>query len=578
MSDALLQRARDELASGHVARAVIAAHQATKATPEIADAWELLGLALFRQGRHAQAGEAFSRATGLDPQRASAWANLAAALNHSGAAAAAVEAGQRAVALAPTLEALNNLGAALDHAGRATEAAECYRRALAQWPSAVLWNNLGNTLKTAGDIDAAMAAYREAIRLDPALLRAHSNLLLVMHYAQDATAADALAAARTYGQIVTARGRPLPPRTPRPEAPLRVGFLGADFYHHPVGRLLLGPLAARERGAVAWHLYVLNSVRDGHSARLRAAADAWVDAAGLDDEALAARLRDDGIDVLVDLAGHTAGNRLALLARRVAPVQLAWMGFAGTTGVPAIDGVIADATVLPEGSEGHFSEPLIRLPRPYVAYAPPEEAGPCGDPPCLRNGFVTFGAFNNPAKTTPAVLALWARLLQRLPDARILFKARSYSEPAQCEALRARFAGHGIAPGRVLCEGVSFGAEYFASFGRIDLALDPFPFNGLMTTLDTLWMGVPVVTRLAGAGMFGRHGALLAGTLKAPEWVAASDQAYLDAAVRLAQDPSMLLLWRSCLREAMRHSPLCDAAGLAAALNAVFVRCAEAAR
>ncbi|GAA5177692.1 tetratricopeptide repeat protein [Niveibacterium umoris] len=578
MTQGLIERARAALTQGLLPTAVDAAQAAIAENPLDPDAWELAGLAHFRLADYGRAAECFRRVTDLAPERATAWSNCAAALNHTGAVREAIVAGRRAVALAPGIEALNNLGAALDHDGQAAQAAECYRQALAIAPSGVLWNNLGNALKGAGDLQGAIAAYRRAAELDPALLRAQSNLMLVLNYSGDVSPAETLGVARRVGEALLHGRAPFPARSAAGGPLVRVGFVGADFYNHPVGRLILPVLEARTRGRTHWTLYAQNTVRDRYSERLRAAADAWVDIAALNDDALGDRVASDGIDVLVDLSGHTAGNRLPVFARRAAPVQLSWLGYAGTTGVSAIDGVIVDHDVVPPGAEAFFSEPVLHLNRPYVAYGAPESEVPCGDPPCLRNGYVTFGAFNNPAKTTPAVIALWSRLLQRLPGARILFKSRCYGDATHCEALRAQFARHGIDAERLVFEGISFGADYFASFNRVDIALDPFPFNGLMTTLDTVWMGVPVVTRAAAIGMLGRHGLLVAHAVRAPEWVASTDEAYLDAATRLAHDPSTLIMWRCCLRDALKRSALCDASGLAGALERVFLSLVEAKR
>lgn len=539
-----------------------------------AEDWEAEGRRCFLGGDYPAASAAYANAVRLRPDHADLWSDLAAALNECQHQELALAAARRAVELAPQgIEALNNLGAALDRSGQPLEAAAVYRRALALAPVPAIWNNLGNVLKSAGRMREAVAAYREAVRLDPGLWRANSNLLLVLNYTAE-TDTDTLAAAhRDFG-------RRLAERVPRAAQPperwtagteLNVGFLSADFYNHPVGRLFLPVLRARPRGSVRWHLYSQTRVADTLTAALRSHADGWHDIAGLDDDALERRVRADRIHVLVDLAGHTAGNRLPFLARHCVQAQAAWLGYAGSTGLAAMDWLIADAHTVPTCDEHLYSERVWRLPDTYVACAPPEDAVPVGPPPCLGNGHVTFAAFNNLAKATPQVIAAWSAVLREVPDARLLFKNRAFASESSRAAMRAAFLAAGGDPGRLDFEPETPGPGYFAAYNRVDIALDPFPFNGLMTSLDTLWMGVPLVGMRGRRGMLSRHAELLGTAVGAPEWLADDVDGYVAAAVRLAQDPGRLIQWRDCLRDVLAASPLFDPARLAGNLEAAFL-------
>lgn len=539
-----------------------------------ADALEQAGIAHFRRAAWVEAANAFAAALQVRPDRAGLWNNYAAALSEAGHVARTIEALQRALQLDPdSLEALNNLGAALDRAGRPMEAAAVYRRALARESRAAIWSNLGNVLKAAGHPADAVAAYREAIRLEPDFTRAHSNLLLVLNYLESVTPEALAEAHRAYGRRLEARIAAQPaPRHAAIGARLTVGFVSADLYNHPVGRLLLPVLQQRTARRNRWVLYAQNTRQDTWTEALRQAADGWCDIAALDDDALQTRLADDGVDVLVDLGGHTAGNRLPFFARHAVAVQVAWMGYACTTGLSRMDYLIADAHTLPVEDEALYTERIVRLPGSYIAFAPPATALAPSPPPCLEHGRITFGSFNNVAKLSERVLQSWARILLRVPHARLLFKNRGFAEAGLQQAFRTRFESWGVPGDRVLFEGEAHGDDYYGSFARVDIALDPFPFPGLLTSLDTLWMGVPLVTMRARAGMLSRHADLLTAAVGEGALLCADAADYEDCAVALANDSGRLRRLRARLRAQLAASPLFAPARLAGDLDAAFSR------
>jgi predicted O-linked N-acetylglucosamine transferase (SPINDLY family) len=302
---------------------------------------------------------------------------------------------------------------------------------------------------------------------------------------------------------------------------------------------------------------------------LIAAAGQWRSLVGLSDEAAADLVASDAIDILVDLSGHTAGNRLALFARKPAPLQASWLGFWGTTGMAAIDYILSDQVTIPDRDVGDYSERVLRLPGCRFCYGPPEEAPPPSAPPSLARHYPTFGSFNNIAKLGPEVVALWAELLHRVPDAKLLLKWRSLADQGLRESIIRQFADGGISPHRLELRGASPHREMLAEYGDIDIALDPFPFSGGLTSCEALWMGVPVIT-LPGSTAPSRQTLSILTALGRQDWAAGSAADFIDLAARLAADRHSLETIRSDLRGQMAASPLCDGPALTAGLEAAY--------
>lgn len=289
----------------------------------------------------------------------------------------------------------------------------------------------------------------------------------------------------------------------------------------------------------------------------------------MSDADLAAQIRADGIDILVDLSGHTAGNRLTVFGRKPAPVQAAWLGYFNTTGVGAIDYVLMDAATVPEGGERWFTEEVVRLPEGRFCYAPPDYAPPVAPLPARARGHVTFGSFNNMAKVTPAVIELWAAVLQAVPGARLILKWKSLADAAECDRLRQAFAAHAIAPERLELRGPTPHREMLTEYGDVDIALDPFPFCGGLTSCEALWMGVPIVT-LPGSRPVSRQTLGFLNQLDASELAAPSAARYVAIAAELAGDLDRLATLRADLRARMAGSSLCDGARFTRGLEAAY--------
>ena len=546
--------------------------QALTADPNALDALLGLSVMLHQKGALDEARPLYERAMALAPDNAALAENHVGLLLTQGRAADAVVALPRLIKLQPGVaHHWTNLAGALEAQVRLTEAVAAYRQAILIQPdNAAAFDALGNALTNLGQIDEALAAYRRAIALAPDHASTRSNLLMTLHSQTQATAADVLAEARAYGARVGGRPTPSFANTREPERRLRIGYVCADFRVHPVGFFLERVLASHDGGQVETFLYSDTQFPDEQTERLRRHAH-WRPILGQSDAQAAGQIAADRIDILIDLAGHTGFNRLAMFAARAAPVQASWLGYFGTTGVAAMDYVIGDAVVLPPGDEAVFTETPVRLASPYLCWTPPREAVSTAPFPALAGAPVTFGCFNNRAKITPQVVETWARILGRVEGSRLFLKSWSLADAGNCDGLVAAFAQHGVVGERLIFEGLSPRAEGLEAYNRVDIALDPLPFGGCTTTADTLWMGVPLVT-VSGDRWSGRMSRTILESVGLDDWVAPDLDAYVDMAVSAAGDLAALAPLRASLRDRVETSPFCDGARFTANLEAEYRR------
>lgn len=546
--------------------------QALALKPGFAFARNGLGLALAARGRYAEAEAEYRAALAETPGFAQALVNLAQALELQNRPKEAEAEYRKALAVDPTsLAALVNWGNLCKEGGRTTEAMALYRRALQHHPdSAPALNNLANLLKDQGMVEEALTLFRRAIAIEPKFGHAHSNLLLTMHYVPGPTSEEIFTAHREW-----ATRFPLPaaihPNTRDPERRLRVGYVSPDFRRHPVASFIEPILAAHDRTRVEVFCYAAHLKPDAVTARLKALADQWREIGSLDAEAAASMIRADGIDVLVDLAGHTANNRLAVFARKPAPVQATYLGYPGTTGLSAMDWRITDAVADPAGeAEKLHTETLMRLPETFQCFRKPPDAPAIAPVPMKAAGHATFASFNMLAKVHPALVARWAEILRAVENSRLVLKAAPFRDAGTRAHYHKMFASHGITAERVDLLGyIPSAAAHFALYNTIDVALDTDPYNGATTTCESLWMGVPVVT-LAGRSHVGRVGAAILTHLGLDELVAASSGDYVARAVAMARDPARLAVLRTELRPRMEASSLTDPARFTAALEEAY--------
>jgi predicted O-linked N-acetylglucosamine transferase (SPINDLY family) len=388
-------------------------------------------------------------------------------------------------------------------------------------------------------------------------------LLFVHNYLADQSSAELLAEAKRYGALVASKAHVYSthPNSPDPDRNLRVGIVSGDLRQHPVGYFVesvLDAFANQGPSRLEFFAYSNYFEFDTTSERIRTSCANWFSILGRTDEMVAQQIRDDRIDILIDIAGHTGHNRLPLFAWKPAPVQVSWLGYFATTGVAAIDYLIADPWTLPETEEANFTETIWRLPETRLCFTPPDLSVAVTPLPALERGYVTFGNFNNLAKMNDDVVALWARILNAVPNSRLSLKTQHFNDPAVQENVFARFEAHGINRGRLVLEGYAPRADYLASYNRVDIALDPFPYTGGTTTVEALWMGVPVLT-LAGKQFLARQGVGLLVNAGLPNWVASDSDDYFARAVAHASDLQHLASLRDGLRQQLLSSPVCDA-------------------
>jgi predicted O-linked N-acetylglucosamine transferase (SPINDLY family) len=408
--------------------------------------------------------------------------------------------------------------------------------------------------------------YREALALRPDYASGHGNLLFALNYREDLTPEAIFAEYRCWDAQHARRLAPADPQFDLDRTPgrrLRLGYVSPDFRQHAAAFFAEPLLAAHDRSQFELFCYAEVPIEDATTARFRVLADHWRPTSGRSDADMAAMIRQDRIDVLIDLAGHTAANRLPVFARKPAPVQIEYiLGHGYTSGMSAMDGFLADHTLAPPGADALFSEHLLRLSRIPLAYRPPDAMPPVAPLPAAANGHVTFGYFGRPERLNQCVVAAWSRILNALPDARLVLNSRNFAEAAFRELFAARFAAHGVAPQRLDLIATAPQPRTWEAYGLIDIALDPFPHNAGTTTIEALWQGVPVLT-LAGRRTVGRFGASILHAVGLDDWITTDVDAYVARAVAAASDSGALTHLRSGLRDRVAASPLLDAAGLA---------------
>jgi predicted O-linked N-acetylglucosamine transferase (SPINDLY family) len=554
-------QAGQQFVAGRLEEAESMGHQILAADPGHSDTINLLGLIACRRGDFQAASALFRQAIETQPKSAPFYNNLSVALNALGNLEAAEDAARFAAELAPDyVEAWFNLALVRGNQEKLDEAAAAYRMAIKlKGDSVAAWTNLGNILKRQGRIEEALRAYRQAVTLDPRNAEAHGVLVQNLRYdvASDAAAIareEALWDARHGAPL--GQGQPAHENEPDPQRRLRVGYVSPDFRDHVVGLNVLPLLEGHDRRQFDAFCYSDVTRPDSITGRFRAAASHWRDTARMSDEALAGTIRGDGVDILVDLALHTAGNRLAAFARRPAPVQVSFAGYPGATGLSAIEHRISDRYLEGAPDANHPTEqPGVHLIESfwcYAALATPLEVTPL---PSLETGRLSFGCLNHCWKVSARMLRLWAHILRNVSASRLLLQSPQGSHRADTLAILDQ---EGISAERVEFLERQPRFQYLRTYQRIDLALDTFPYNGHTTSLDAFWMGVPVVS-LAGETIVSRAGLSQATNLGLPELVARSDADYVRIATGLALDPARLGHLRATMRERMNGSVLMDA-------------------
>lgn len=591
----------------------------TAQSPQDPEGWKALGQHLLKAGDSHGARTAAERAVALAADDAGAWLLLAQVEAGANRAPVAHRHFEHVLSLAPdSADALYGLGSLLAGQERNREAVVTLDKLLEQNPAhtgglllkvrcltklsefaqatelcktliridprnaAVYWIDLGHINRELSQFGEAESCYRQAARLAPAhRAAALSNLLTLLHYVPDRSAEDILAVCREWGTSFTARQAiqraQAADRTPT--RVIRIGMFSDGFRQHPVGAMTLSALEHVSQFGIEIYAYTTSEIVDALTQRMMKLARKWTRIGRMTDPQFAQQLRDDGIDILVDLAGHNAGTRMSAVALEPAPIIIKWVGgLINTTGVQAIDYLITDSVESPPGTDALYTEKLIRMPDDYICYVPPASVPNVGPLPALENGYVTFGCFNNPTKLNDVLLAQWAQLMHAVPDSRLYLKSGPLSDPLRQAHIRTLMASHGIAAERLLFEGRSMHYQLFECYNKVDIALDPWPYSGGLTTCEAMLMGVPVIS-LPGPTFAGRHSATHLSNVGMPEMVVSSWEEYRARAVELASNLEVLGTIRAHLRQVLLESPVCNstkfARHLADALRAVWQRYCE---
>lgn len=543
--------------------------------PSYPTALNNLGNALHALGRQREALDSYQRAIALQPNDATIHNNLGNLFKDEGELDLAVSCFERALALKSDFaEARHNLGIVHQLQHRLEEATADFQQALAWKPDDAEFNNsLASILKALGRLDEAFAGYRRALALAPRRADIHSNLILALHYRSGQEQALEAELQRWNSCHAQPLARSIRPHTHErsPERQLRVGYISPDFRLHSVAFFLLPLLQAHDHRVVHITAFTTSPRVDHVTDQLISCVAEWRSLVGVSDEAAAQFIRDNHIDLLVDLSGHTAKNRLPLFARKPAPIQISFLGFPGKTGLQAIDYRLSDRWVEPVDIDPNASsEQLAYLPETAWCFAPLSGRPPVSVLPAARVGYITFGCFNNFAKVTDDLVRLWAKILQSVPHSRLMLKGLALASPTVAQRLRILVQTHGVAPDRLdLRPQTASAFDHLRCYEEVDIALDTFPYHGTTTTCEALWMGVPVVT-LAGQTHVSRVGVSLLTNAGLPEFVAITPGSYVEKAVATARDLPALSHLRTNLRHRLQSSPLMDGPRFARAVEAAY--------
>lgn len=534
-----------------------------------------LAATLFERKHFAQAKEVYGDILMREPEHSRALHGLGMVLFRLGKTDNGIALLEKAVqAQSDYKDAHFNLAALYKKVNRLSAAEESYRRVIDLDPANITAvSNLAGVLCNMGRAEESITLFRRAATEQPELQSAHTGHLLSINYSSLVSVEDVFREHLAWGSGQEKKSKPFRRWRVSPDETkkLKIGYVSADFGHHPVGYFIVNPLRFRDRSRMDVYCYSNRNVDDDLTSYLKEQCDAWRPIHGISDEDVVTLIRKDRIDILVDLSGHTGDNRLGVFARRAAPIQVSWLGYPNSTGLSRIQYRFTDGVADPLGASDHLhTEELVRLPGGFLSFFPPPDSPAIPPLPALTNGYLTFGSFNNLAKVTPEVVAVWSRILRELPLSRIIMKRSSFHDHATRDYFRGMFVDNGVEQERVeLLPSTDTHSEHLKIYDAIDIALDTFPYNGTTTTCEALWMGVPVVA-LRGDRHAGRVGASILSRVGLDEFVAEDMDAYVSKIVALAQNHDRLAFLRGTLRDRMAVSPLCDGPGFCRILENAY--------
>ena len=594
-SDTEINTLIQQYQAGRYGNAEKLAASLTKRFPNHQFGWKVLGVILQQTGKIRESLVPNQKAAALFPQDAEAHSNLGLTLQGLGRLNEAEASLRQAIALIPDCaEAHYNLGIMLQELGRLDEAEASYRQATALKPGyAEAYNNLGNTLLELGRLEEAAASFRQALDLEPDYAQAHSSFGIALYRSgaleeaeascrkaialnSDFTAGympllfiqsssnfehtsylkDALSYAKSIRGEISSRFSEW--SCAREPERLRIGLVSGDFSNHPVGYFLEGLLAQFNSSSLELYAYPTKLLEDELTTRIKPYFSYWSPLLGKSDQEAAQLIYNDKIHILIDLSGHTANNRLPIFAWKPAPIQVSWLGYWASSGVPEMDYILGDPFVTPNNEAAHFIEKIWQLPESYLCFTEPNVALEVMPLPALSAGVITFGCFNKLVKMTDEVVSLRSKILNIIPGSKLFLKNDQLQYASERNKVLSRFAAHGIGADQLILEGPSPRAEYLASYNRVDIALSPYPYGGGTTSAEGLWMGVPVLTK-RGDYFLSHLGESIAHNTGLSDWIAADEDEYIAKAVQFSSDLDGLMKLRAGLREQVLASPLFDA-------------------
>ncbi len=570
-----LSRGKQLQKKGNLAGAERVCHRVLNLTPDNAEALHLLGTIRLAQGHNGTAYNLIRRALNAPGSpKARYHLNFGIALEKLNRTDESIEAYRKAISLQENIwnSWLGIIRLCLNK-GRLGEALETAETLLEKRPETVLaLNDLGSVLMQLGRNDEAEETFRKILKIRPGFIAAMQNLMLNCHYTPGITLERLAEYHREFSESLDEfrrAGRAHFTQSREPERTLRIGFVSCDFRRHPIGYFMAPFLPYLDRNKIETICYSDNPADDDMTSHIKSGADRWVATRPLNDEALADKIRRDQIDILFDLNGHTGISRLLAFAMKPAPIQVTWAGYVGTTGLKEMDYIVADHFHIHEEEEKYYVEKVLRLSDCNFVVRPPDFAPEVKPLPAHENGHVTFGTFSIPSKINPEIVNVWCRIMQQVPDSRMMLKYRAMDDPANIDRIGKLFQAAEIDPGRLMFYGSTPHVDLLDHYNKIDIALDPAPYSGGLTTCEALWMGTPVIT-CPGITFAGRHSQSILSCAGLTETIAENFDRYVEIAVELAEDLPRLADISAGLRQKMADSPLVDGKAFASRFSAAM--------
>ena len=554
-------------------RAIQLLNQAILIQPNHAQSHNNLGVVFRELGEVQKAMSYYQKAINIQPNYADAHNNLGVVFRELGEVQKAISCYQKAINIQPDYaDAHYNLGNVLDKLNKHQEAIICYEKVIQINPNYVAAHyNQGNALKELGEFKKAISCYQKAINSKHNYALAYNNMLFTLLYMEKTDSKYYLSKTKEFRSSLKPINDDLLLKYQFNIKPkkLRIGFVSGDFREHPVGFFLLDTLNHLKNNDLELIAYSNSQIEDSLSIKLKSHFTIWHEIVSQSNMNVINKIRKDGIHVLVDLSGHSEKNRLPIFINKPAPVQVSWVGYPGSTGIPEIDYLIGDPFVTPENMNGHFTEKIFRLPNIWVCFTAPDFDVQISDLPVIKNGYVTFGSFNHLSKINDEVISLWSKILKSIPKSKIFLKTKQLNNSYLKEKIISKFKENGINLNSIILEGSSSRSKLLNSYNKVDIALDPFPYSGGVTSLEAIWMGVPVLTK-KGFKFVSRTTESIIHNLGMPDWVANDENEYVKKAIKFSTNLELLTEINKSLRQVALESPLFNSTLFAKQLNNAF--------